>query len=90
VKIPRKIIFIIAVLAASAPMRILACAACGSANPNFKSSLADGMNAGILTLLGILSTVLTCFGLFFVHVMRSDKTPINDSENSTPENPTDV
>jgi hypothetical protein len=90
VKIPRKIIFIIALMAASAPMRILACPACGSTNPNFKSPMADGMNAGMLTLLGVLATVLACFAMFFAHVMRTDKTPMNDSENPTPKNPTDI
>jgi hypothetical protein len=90
VKIPRKIVFIIALMAASAPMRIMACPACGSTNPNFKSSLADGMNAGMLTLLGVLVTVLACFAMFFVHVMRSDKTSVNDSENPIPKNPTDI
>jgi len=52
------------------------------------------MNWGIFTLLGVVLTVLTCFGVFFVHVMRGDREQPNDSTpaapNPTLRNPTDV
>ncbi len=81
-----------AALAAFAPSPLFACAACYGKSD---SPLASGMNAGIFTLLGVILTVLSCFGLFFVHVMRgngksldADSTP--PSPNPTPKNPTDV
>jgi hypothetical protein len=70
---------------------LLACAACYGKSD---SPLASGMNWGIFTLLGVVLTVLTCAGVFFVHVMRGDRTQPNDSTpatpDSTPRNPTDV
>ena len=90
----RKILFVAAMLPVLASSPLYACPACGSANPNFKSSLADGMNAGILTLLGILATVLACFVVFFVHVMRGDESQADNSTPPTPnptsQNPSDV
>ena len=64
-----------------APARLFACAACGSESGNFHSSLSDGMNMGILTLLGVLLTVLTCAAVFFVNILRKDETA---SQNSDP------
>jgi hypothetical protein len=46
---------------------LLACAACTGKSD---SSLAVGMNWGIVTLLGFVLTVLSCFIVFFVHVAR--------------------
>jgi len=70
---------------------LLACAACYGKSD---SPLASGMNWGIFTLLGVVLTVLTCFGVFFVHVMRGDREQPNDSTpaapNPTLRNPTDV
>ena len=90
-KSSRKILVAAAALAAFAPSPLFACAACYGKSD---SPLASGMNAGIFTLLGVILTVLTCFALFFVHVMRADKSQNVDSTppsaNPTPKNPTDV
>jgi hypothetical protein len=40
------------------------------------------MNWGIVTLLGFVLTVLSCFVIFFVHVAR--RTPPDDSEANPP------
>jgi hypothetical protein len=82
-----KILVVVAALAAFAPSPLLACAACYGRSD---SPLAYGMNWGIFTLLGVVLTVLSCFALFFVHVMRGERTNAEDPENPTPEPPTDV
>jgi hypothetical protein len=64
---------------AIAPTSLLACAACTGRTD---SSLAVGMNWGIVTLLGFVLTVLSCFVVFFVHVAR--RTPPDDSEANPP------
>ena len=75
----RKILFAAAALV---PSPLFACAACYGKSD---SPLASGMNWGIFTLLGVVLTVLTCIALFFVHVVRGEKT---QSENdSAPKNP---
>jgi hypothetical protein len=40
------------------------------------------MNWGIVTLLGFVLTVLSCFVIFFVHVAR--RTPPDDGEANPP------
>ena len=67
--------FLIAVaLAGLAPSPLFACAACyGKSN----SALAQGMNWGILTLMGVLVTVLTGIALFFVHIVRKEEAAAN-------------
>ena len=40
------------------------------------------MNWGIVTLLGFVLTVLSCFVVFFVHVAR--RTPPDDDEANPP------
>ena len=77
-------------LAALAPSPLFACAACYGKSD---SPLASGMNWGIFTLLGVILTVLTCFALFFVHVIRGEARAQNDNPptpNPTPKTPTDV
>ena len=69
--------------AAGAPSPLFACAACGSSNNQIQSPLADGMNLGILTLLGVLLTVLTCALVLFVHILRKDEAAGNDSQPPT-------
>ena len=64
---------------AIAPSSLLACAACTGRTD---SSLAVGMNWGIVTLLGFVLTVLSCFVVFFVHVAR--RTPPDDGEAHPP------
>jgi hypothetical protein len=64
---------------ALAPSPLLACAACTGKTD---SALAVGMNWGIVTLLGVVATVLSCFVVFFVHVAR--RTPPDDDDITTP------
>ena len=76
-KLFRKIIFAAAVCA---PSHVFACAACyGRAD----SPLAEGMNWGILTLLGVIVSVLSCIALFFVHVIRKEDA-LNKSASKNP------
>jgi hypothetical protein len=71
-KLFRTILFL--ALGVLAPAKIFACAACGSANPNAEhSSMADGMNLGILTLLGVLLTVLSVCLFGLVHLIRKSE-----------------
>jgi hypothetical protein len=58
---------------------LFACAACTGKTD---SSLAVGMNWGIVTLLGFVLSVLSCFVIFFVHVAR--RTPPDDGEANPP------
>jgi len=53
---------------------LLACAACYGKTD---SALAQGMNWGILTLMGVLVTVLTGIALFFVHIVRKEEAAAN-------------
>ena len=54
----------------AAPADALACAVCIG---NTKSSLVDGMNAGILALLGFAGFMIVSFALFFVYLWRKAK-----------------
>ena len=49
------------------PFRALACATCYGASD---SPLADGMNWGILTLLGFIGSVLAGIVVFFAYIIR--------------------
>ena len=53
---------------------MFACAACYGKSD---SALANGMNWGIFTLLGVVLTVLTCIALFFVHIVRKEESLSN-------------
>jgi heme/copper-type cytochrome/quinol oxidase subunit 2 len=61
---------VLACAAAFAPSTLLACAACYGRSD---SALAEGMNWGIFTLLGVVLTVLTCILVFFVHIVRKEE-----------------
>ena len=63
------------------PTSLWACAACTGRTD---SPLAVGMNWGILTLLGVVLTVLSGVLVFFVHVIRKEEIASNDT---TPPNP---
>ena len=81
---PGKILSLIGVLAVGAKSSALACATCYGASD---SPLAQGMNWGIVTLLGVIGTVLAGVVAFFVHVgLRSAKgdagEPIQPDPNS--------
>ena len=53
--------------------QLFACPACGSANSNMPSSpLTNGMNLGILTLMGVIVTVLGSIATFFVFIIRRE------------------
>ncbi|HTY86491.1 MAG TPA: hypothetical protein VMB80_03425 [Candidatus Acidoferrum sp.] len=71
----------VAVTPAALPARALACAACFGKSD---SSLAQGMNWGILTLLGIVLSVLTCFVVFFVQVARRAAPEDNEANPPKP------
>lgn len=58
-------LILIASLALAARQSALACATCYGASD---SPLAQGMNWGILTLLGVVGVVLTGITAFFVHL----------------------
>jgi hypothetical protein len=62
----RKIILAAALMAAT-PSPLFACAACYGKTD---SPLASAMNWGILTLLGVVLSVLTVFLVGFVHIVR--------------------
>jgi len=67
-------LFIAAALAGLTPLPVFACAACYGKSD---SALASGMNWGILTLLGVVLTVLTTIALFFVHIVRKEEAMSN-------------
>jgi hypothetical protein len=69
---------------AFSPARLWACAACTGRTD---SPLAVAMNWGIVTLLGVVLTVLSGVLVFFVHVIRNEETASNDT---TPQNPPDA
>ena len=68
-KLTRKLI-LTAVLAGAAPSPLFACAACYGKTD---SPLATGMNYGILTLLGVVLSVLSVFVVCFVHIVRKSE-----------------
>jgi hypothetical protein len=63
------------------PTSLRACAACTGRTD---SPLAVAMNWGIVTLLGVVLTVLSGVLVFFVHVIRKEESASNDA---TPQNP---
>jgi hypothetical protein len=67
--------------AALAPSSLLACAACYGKSD---SALAQGMNWGIFTLLGVILTVLTCILVFFVHIVRREEKAVNNPASANP------
>ena len=71
----RKILF---VLAALAPARTFACAACYGAN--IDSPMADGMNWAILTLGVVITTVLGGFLTFLVYAIRKSEALVAAAE----------
>lgn len=49
------------------PADLLACTVCVG---NTESALRDGMNAGILALLGFAGFIIVSFGIFFIYLAR--------------------
>jgi LPXTG-motif cell wall-anchored protein len=71
-KLFRKMNFTALALTAFAPTHLFACAACGSDNGHIDSPLTGGMNWGILTLMGVIVTVLASIATFFVFIIRKE------------------
>ncbi len=81
---PGKLLWLVTVFVVAAKASALACATCYGASD---SPLAQGMNWGIATLLGVIGAVLAGVVAFFVHVgVRSAKVnagePIQTDKNS--------
>ena len=71
---------ILAVLSCALPSSALACAACFGQSD---SRLANGMNWGIFTLLGVVIFVLGGFATFLIYLVRkSSETPPVDEPDS--------
>lgn len=76
------IVLTLLLLALANPSRVLACAACYGQSD---SALAQGMNWGIYTLLGVVGLVLAGVAGFFVFIIRraaslaakADATPVS-------------
>jgi heme/copper-type cytochrome/quinol oxidase subunit 2 len=77
----KKFLGVLLLALAFSPTSLWACAACTGRTD---SPLAVAMNWGILTLLGVVLTVLSGVLVFFVHVIRKEETASNDT---TPQNP---
>jgi hypothetical protein len=58
-------------LIAFAPAKVLACVTCYGGN--IDSPMADGMNWGIFTLLGVVGTVLAAFLTFLIYAIRKSE-----------------
>jgi len=76
-----KLLAVLLFALAFCPSSLWACAACTGLSD---SPLAVAMNWGIVTLLGVVLTVLSGVLVFFVHVIRKEETASNDA---TPQNP---
>lgn len=68
-KLAKKLLAV-AALAGGAPTSLFACAACYGQSD---SPLAQGMNYGIFTLLGVVLAVLSVFVVGFVHIVRKSE-----------------
>jgi hypothetical protein len=76
--VPRLALRLAAALAA-APPSLWACATCFGRTD---SKLAEGMNAGIFTLLGVVAFVLGGFAAFFVYLARRAASAAGDTPAS--------
>lgn len=73
-------------LAALAPVRGWACAACYG--PNIDSPMADGMNWAIFTLGAIIVTVLGAFLTFLVYAIRRSEAIVSAAQPAAATGPT--
>ena len=69
-KLARRLLITAACGAGSLPSSLLACSACYGKSD---SPLANGMNYGIFTLLGVVLSVLTVFAVCFVNIVRKSE-----------------
>ena len=65
------------VLLLALPAKTLACAACYG--PQVDSSMTEGMNWGIFTLLGVIVPVLGGFLAFFIYLIRKSEAMANQA-----------
>jgi hypothetical protein len=72
-------------LAAFAPAKVFACAACGSGNSQINSPMVDGMNLGILTLGAVLVTVLGAALTFLIYAIRKSEALEAAAQKNSPE-----
>jgi hypothetical protein len=84
VKSSCKILKVALLAAALAPSPLFACAACYGKSD---SPLAQGMNWGIFTLMGVIVTVLATIASFFVYIIRREAAMTN---STAPKVPTEV
>ena len=77
----RTILFL--ALAAFAPVKTFACAACYGGN--IDSPMADGMNWAILTLGAIVATVLGAFLTFLIYAIRKSEALEAAAHKKSPE-----
>jgi hypothetical protein len=63
------------------PDPAFACAVCLG---NTQSSLRDGMNAGILALLGFALFMIASFAAFFIYLWRKSKAATHSSQEGDP------
>ena len=80
-KLFRKFLIVGALGMVFAPSSLFACAACYGRTD---SPLAEGMNWGILTLLGVVLTVLSGILVFFVHIVRKEEAATLEAERKDP------
>ena len=76
-----KIICLAVILAVIAPSPLLACATCFGKSD---APMAQGMNWGIFTLLGVIITVLATIAGFFVYIIRKETAAANPPAPETP------
>ncbi len=80
----KTIVAAMTMLASCLPTSLLACATCFGKSD---SAMAQGMNWGIFTLLGVIVTVLVTIASFFVYVIRKETAA---THNPVPKIPTEV
>ena len=73
----RNLIFVTAAIGFS-PVKVMACAACYGTSD---SPMAQGMNAGVLFLLGVIGMVLCGAATFFVFLARRSSAVAKVNEN---------
>lgn len=76
-----KLLVLIIAVVACAPAPLLACATCFGKSD---SPMAQGMNWGIFTLLGVIVTVLAAIAGFFVYLIRRENMAGNHPATKTP------
>jgi len=67
-------------LSAGSPSPLFACATCFGQSD---SPMAQGMNWGIFTLLGVIVTVLATVATFFVYLIRRETAAVNPPPSKT-------